>query len=136
MRTVPVPVTSTSSIPRRATSSTIPASVQGSQRRPHRCCTAPATIPDGPRQGFQILADEEELGFELLRSANLPKPIRMFLLLPVFTMLWGVANSMGVTSYISEETGLPDLNSAASNAASWSAVVPLSSTARSACMAL
>jgi hypothetical protein len=28
----------------------------------------PATIPEGPRQGFQILADEEDLGFELLHS--------------------------------------------------------------------
>lgn len=28
----------------------------------------PATIPEGPRQGFQVLADEEELGFELLGS--------------------------------------------------------------------
>lgn len=28
----------------------------------------PATIPEGPRQGFQVLADEEELGFELVNS--------------------------------------------------------------------
>lgn len=30
--------------------------------------TSPATIRSGPRQGFAILADEEELGFELVNS--------------------------------------------------------------------
>ncbi len=33
----------------------------------------PATIPEGPRQGFQVLADEEELGFELLASMTGPQ---------------------------------------------------------------
>ena len=36
--------------------------------------------------------------------------IKLFILLPVLTMIWGVANSIGATTMLSKMTGLPDLN--------------------------
>lgn len=36
--------------------------------------------------------------------------LKLFILLPVLTLIWGMANSIGVTTAFSELTGLPDMN--------------------------